>query len=382
MRSALFIRLGAFLALLILPVLSFAQKRMAEDDLRKIMAKYESIGLNVAVVKNGKIFYQQAFGWKDKERAMPLKMNDLFRIASISKSFSATAMMQLIEAGKVSLDDDFGTLIGFPLRNPAFPEKVITLRMIMSHTSSINDHAGYFNLDLLNPGKNPDYAKSYDAHEPGKGYAYCNLNYNMLGAVIEKLSGENFEPYIQQHILKPLGLYGGYQVDKLDKSRFATLYAYDTLKRQFEASPSAYLPRTEELKSYQTGYSTPLLSPTGGMKMAVPDLAKYMTMHMQQGVYKGTRIMKTESAQTMQTAVPFSDHYGLAIMTRSDVIPGKIMKGHTGSAYGLYSIMMFHPEEQFGIVAITNGCNVDEYDGLNPYMQEVVASLYQHLLQK
>ena len=78
-----------------------------------------------------------------------------FRIASISKSFSATSIMQLVEAKKLSLDDDVSKLVGFKVRNPRFPKTVITLRMILSHRSSINDSQGYFTLDAINPAKNP-----------------------------------------------------------------------------------------------------------------------------------------------------------------------------------------------------------------------------------
>lgn len=358
-----------------------AQSKPAERELQELMRRFQAIGLNVAVVKSGQIIYQHAFGLKDKEAGTSLAMNDLFRIASISKSFSATAIMQLVESGKVSLDADFGQLLGFHLRNPKFPQTPITLRMILSHTSSINDSQGYFNFDIINPEKNPDWEKCYDGYEPGKGYAYCNLNFNMTGAVIERLSGERFDLYIQNHILKPLHIKGGYHIDALDKSLFTTLYEYDSVSRKFSAAPAAYNPRKEEINSYVQGYTTPVFSPTGGMKISVPDLAVYMAMHMNKGKYPGGTIISPESEEIMQTQVPFSDHYGLALMTRSDVIPGKVLKGHTGSAYGLYSMMMFQPEEQFGIVAVTNGCNVDEANGLNPFLQQVVWSLYRNLLK-
>ncbi len=88
--------------------------------------------------------------------------------------------------------------------------------MVLSHRSGINDSQGYFTLDAINPAKNPDWAKCYNDYEPGKGYRYCNLNYNMVGTIIEKISGERFDQYVKHHILDPLGLYGGYCVDSLD----------------------------------------------------------------------------------------------------------------------------------------------------------------------
>src|SRR3546814_10839488 len=105
-------------------------------------------------------------------------------------------------------------------------------------------------------------------------YQYCNLNFNLAGAILEKYSGERLDHYVEKHILKPLDLYGGYNVDDLDSTRFVTLYAYDGKARQFNPSPAAYRSRAEALKDYQMGYSTPVFSPTGGMKMSAEDLAQ------------------------------------------------------------------------------------------------------------
>ena len=359
----------------------FAQNEKAEADLREIMKKLDVVGLSVAVVKEGDIIYSNSFGLKNIETKAPLTDTDIFRIASISKSFSATSIMQLMEAGKLSLDDDFSDLVGFKIRNPKFPETVITLRMILSHTSSINDSQGYFTLDAINPSKNPDWAKCYSDYAPGKGYRYCNLNYNMVGTVIEKLSGERFDNYVKNHILNPLGLYGGYNVDSLDASRFATLHEYDATTKTFKPSPAAYNPRREEIRNYVMGYTTPIFSPTGGMKISATDLAKYMSMHMNMGKYKGKRIMSKKSAKLMQTKVAEEEGYALALTNLNDLIPGKMMVGHTGSAYGLYSAMFFHPKEKFGIVVITNGCNPTYTKGINDVLRAGVNSLYDHFIK-
>lgn len=358
-----------------------AQVEEAEQELQAIMKQLDVVGLQVAVVKKGKIVYTHSFGMKDIESNTPLSDQNIFRIASISKSFSATSIMQLAEDKKLSLDDDFSKLVGFKIRNPKYPNTIITLKMVMSHTSGINDSQGYFNLDVINPDKNTDWAKCYNDYEPGKGYQYCNLNYNMVGTVIEKISGERFDQYVKHHILDPLKLYGGYCVDSLDHSRFATLYAYDSAKKTFTASPAAYAPRREEIKNYVMGYSTPIFSPTGGMKISATDLAKYMTMHMNGGNVKGVKIISKKSAELMQTAISKEEGYGLAISNLDDLIPGKVMSGHTGSAYGLYSAMFFHPKEKFGIVVITNGCNGTYTNGINDVLRATLNSLYNNFIK-
>ena len=357
-----------------------AQPEKAEAGIQSIMQAIPVMGLSVAVVKDNKIIYTQSFGTKSRENNAPLTNDCIFRIASISKSFSATSIMQLAERKKLSIDQDVSELIGFKVRNPKFPETVITLRLMMSHLSSINDSQGYFSLDAINPEKNPNWAKSYSHYEPGKGYAYCNLNFNMIGAIIEKISGERFDQYVIKHVLDPLGLYGGYDVDGLDKSRFASIYEYRADSSKFILSESAYASRAKDISNYAMGYTTPVFSPTGGMKISATDLAQYMLMHNNLGKYKGKRIISKKSAQQMQTALSEEEGYGFAIETTSKMIPGKTMKGHTGVAYGLFSAMFFHPEEKFGIVVISNGCAPGYSEGYNTVIRKTVNCLYESLI--
>lgn len=377
-----FIKILTVLFLFITSTTGHAQFKQskAETEIQGIMKELKAVGLSVAVVKKGKLIYTGAFGLKDSASNTPLANTDIFRIASISKSFSATAIMQLVEDGKLSLEDDFSDLIGFKVRNPKYPETVITLKMLMSHTSSINDSQGYFSLDTIDPEKNPNWTKCYNNYEPGKGYQYCNLNYNLIGTVIEKYSGERFDNYIAGHILKPLGLYGGYCIDSLDSKRFVTLYEYDDKNKNFNAA-NAYVSQHNALKTYINGYSTPMFSPTGGMKISATDLAKYMIMHMNRGKANGIRIISKKSAELMQTKVSDQENYGLALLTTDKLISGKTLTGHTGNAYGLLSAMFFDPKEKFGIVVITNGCIPKYTEGFSDLIRLSINSLYNNFIK-
>ncbi|MDQ8005805.1 MAG: serine hydrolase domain-containing protein [Pedobacter sp.] len=356
----------------------FAQHEKTETEITEMMKRIDVAGLAVAVVKDNQIIYNHSFGKKSIENNTSLSNTDIFRIASISKSFAATSIMQLAEAKKLSLDDDFGDLVGFKIRNPKFPETVITLRMVLSHTSSINDSQGYFNLDVINPTKNENWAKCYTDKQPGTNYLYCNLNFNMVGAVIERITGQRFDSYVKQHILSPLNLYGGYCIDSLDNQRFVPLYEYEN--KSFKLAAAAYAPRREELSKYQLGYSTPILSPTGGMKISAADLAKYMTMHMNYGKVGKVKIISKKSSKQMQTPLSDEEGYGLALRVTEKLIDGKKLTGHTGSAYGLYSAMFFDPKEKFGIVVITNGTNPKGQDGYRAVIKESFNILYQNLI--
>ncbi len=355
------------------------QQERVERRIDSVMKQYEVPGLSVAVVKKGRIIYAHSFGAKNMETGQTLTNDDIFRIASISKSFSATSIMQLVHAKKMTLDDDVSNIIGFPVHNPKFPDKIITVRMLLSHTSSINDSQGYFTLDDINPAKNPDAAKCYNDYAPGQDYQYCNLNFTLAGTIVERVSGQRFDQYVKEHIIEPLGIYGGFNVNTLDSTRFVTLYECDSTAHQLVAQPEAYNPRIEQINNYIMGYSTPLFSPAGGMKISATDLAKYMIMQMCKGKYKGIRIISRKNARIMQT--PVSHEYGLAIESTDKLISGIKMKGHTGSAYGLYSMMFFQPHKKFGIVAIGSGSNAVYDSGFNPPLKAIANILYQELIQ-
>lgn len=204
----------------------------------------------------------------------------------------------------------------------------------------------------------------------------------MVGTIIERASGERFDKYVKAHVLDPLHLYGGYEVAALDSNRFVTLYEYDSATQAFTPAPDAYHQRKEVLNNYVQGYSTPAFSPTGGMKISATDLAKYMTMHANYGKYNGVRIISKRSARTMQAKVSDGEGgYGLALYITHNILPGKLMVGHTGSAYGLYSMMFFQPKEKFGIVVITNGCNPIYKDGYNASLHEILKVLYEEMIE-
>ncbi|MBE7176375.1 MAG: beta-lactamase family protein [Mucilaginibacter polytrichastri] len=363
------------------PILANAQQSLPEKELEQIMSARKAIGLATVVVKEGRIIYTHSFGYKNRENNEMLRDSDIFRIASISKSFSATSIMQLVAQKKLSLDDDVSDLIGFKIRNPAFPETVITLKMLLSHRSSLNDSQGYFQLDTINPSTNPDFAKCYSSYRPGTQYRYCNLNFNIVGTIIERVSGERFDQYVKRHVLAPLHLYGGYCVDSLDAKRFTTLYEYDAKADTFTAAPLAYAPRREELSRYKMGYSTPIFSPTGGMKISATDLAKYMIMHMNYGISGGVRIMEKKLSKKMQKPQSETDGYGMAIMNYDDLVPGHKLTGHTGSAYGLYSAMFFDRRKKYGFVVITNGCDGTYTGEVNNLLRETIASLYKNFIK-
>ena len=137
----------------------------------------------------------------------------------------------------------------------------------------------------------------------------------------------------------------------------------------------------QALENYVMGYSAPIFSPTGGMKISAPDLARYMMMYINHGKKKGKKgIISEASAKIMQTPVAVKEGYGLALLKTDKLIKGEIMTGHTGSAYGLFSAMFFNPEKKFGFVVISNGCDPRYSDDNNTTINKVINILYQSFI--
>ena len=339
-------------------------EQKTDKAINAVLDEFQAVGIAAAVVKDGEIVYNKSFGYKDLENKTPLCNDDVMRIASISKSFTATSLMQLVEKGLISLDDDVSNLIGFKVRNPRFPDTPITLRMILSHTASINDNGeNYLSLDHINPNVSGDCADAYYTYGPGEEYNYSNLGVNLAGTILEKVSGVRFDDYVRENVIWKLGLYGGHNIDSLDANKFAWIYSVED--GEFVKSQGAYRSRSEDMPGYIAGYSSTIFSPTGGVKISAHDLAKYMMMHMNYGEVDGVRIISQESSKAMQTPVAITkeggvNNYGLCLTEFPNYLedyntPGNYPIGHTGGAYGLNSIMIWSPADGWGIVAMTNG---------------------------
>lgn len=182
------------------------------DFVNNLHKKYSFNG-NVLVAKKGKIIYEGAKGWADYLHRDSLKINSEFELASITKTFTGTAIMQLVEAGKLSLDDNVKKFF------PNFPYDGITVRLLLPHRSGMMNYV-YFIDDIWRKEKK-DMKKGITNQEvmqviadkkpnpytkPDKVFHYNNSNYMVLGAIVEKVSGMRYSQYMMEHIFKPAGM--------------------------------------------------------------------------------------------------------------------------------------------------------------------------------
>jgi CubicO group peptidase (beta-lactamase class C family) len=363
------------------------QMQQAVDDIRN---KYDLMGLSVVTVCDGKISGAFHAGLRDYERNLPVNDSTKFRIASISKLVMTTAMMKLYDRKLFKLDDDISKYLGFTLRNPNHPDRPITIRMLLSHTSSINDGsryedflmANYNNVgnpldfsQLLVPGGLYYTEDMWRKEPPGEYYIYCNANFGLAGTLIEKISGQNFDKFMSENLFIPLGITGSYTVEGVsDINNLAVIYRNEDGK---------WVPQTDDFKGtlssprdfsgYKTGTNAAIFSPQGGLRISATELARVMMLHINKGVYNGKRIISKKSIRLMHTPQwTFNGSNGdtdggkercwglsVKILTNTplyDLIYADAkMLGHSGDAYGLVSEFYFDPDTRSGLILITNG---------------------------
>ena len=312
------------------------------QQVEQIRHDYDNVGLVVSIVRDNKQCYSQGFG--------ELTQESLVRIASISKTFVGEAVMQQVNAGRLSLSDDVSELLGFSVRNPYFADIVITLENLLSHTSSINDYFG--RLDDINPQLNADYSKAYNNYAPGHGYCYCDFNITLAANILERVTGERMDDYIRAHLLRPIGVDGDFNFDSLENARIAKLYfveppedvdSVSAVVPIVRESVNAYRSPSESLLNYR--YDANVFSPGSGMKISADGLTTWMLFLMNDSVTK----------EMMRPRYPSYHNYGITLLHSSDYSPNVSLVGHKGGAYGLRSAFYFNPYKKYGFVVISSG---------------------------
>lgn len=348
----------------------------------------------VGVLKDGKVVFSEAVGCKNPG-GEAATADTKYRIASISKLVTSIGVWQLIEQGLIDPGDDVSRHLGFTLRNPTHPDTPITVKMLLSHTSSIRDGGipGSYNIPYGHPISefftegaahyNPrGWAPSGEA--PGVFFAYCNMNYCLLGTIIENVSGKRFDRYMRDHVFSPMGLTCSYNVSDMPETVQAQV---GTLFRKLDG---AWEPQcddfsngypSEDYAGYVIGTNGSLFGPMGSLRISVNELCRIMLMFCNGGSYRGVQILKPETiekmfspAWTYDPAQQNGDNYhglmncygmGPHIFTNQD--PGDRLvrnqalpfAGHTAEAYGLIGGMGFDRAQGNGIVYFTAGLGSD-----------------------
>lgn len=338
----------------------------------------------------------QAAGLADVATGRPLTADDPARIASVSKLVMTIGVLRLVEAGKLDLDADVSPLLGFALRNPAFPETPITLRMLLSHTSSLTDAAGYWNVPLgedirIITGKPEAWDRQ---HAPGTFFRYTNLNFPLVAQLMEAATGERFDRLLRRLVLFPLAIDACFNWSGCSDAAIArAVVLYDETGApqkddlHGKAPACAVIPANDgscDLSRWQPGVNGTLFSPQGGLRISARGLARIGRLLLGDGQLDGLRLLSPASVALMTTPVwrfdgsngvigeedepnrgGFFCAYGLATQVlaqgdgkacRDDLFgDGRRRVGHSGNAYGLLSGLWLDREAGTGVAFFATG---------------------------
>ena len=415
--------------LLLMVNFCFAMDKAEEQELHEELAQMigdtgtKVPGMGVIVYKDGKEVFSDFLGSaivdsENPHNNRPFTRDSRFRVASVSKMFTVFTLMQLQEQGKLDLDADVSRYLGFSLRNPNYPEQPITVRMLASHTSSLRDGKIYSIPPQMSVQEffKPE-GKFYEngdhfapqGEEPGRYFAYCNLNYGILGTIIEKVTGERFDKYQKKHILRQLDIKADYLPGNFSKKEFAKLGAVyqkkDIAGKWDENGPwratqdgypkgqpekdTAQLQNpyqedyqdTYSLEGYVPGTNATVFSPAGGLRISCDELSHVLSMLPKNGTYRGKQVLSPESLQAMMGREWVYDKrakngktyggtilsYGLGLYQMDGGSTARFCEnkeidlvGHTGAAFGLLSMLSIRPGTKDGFLYIMNGEAVEE----------------------
>ncbi|MBD9435608.1 beta-lactamase family protein [Pseudoxanthomonas sp. PXM03] len=333
--------------------------------------------VRVAFDRNG-VVSTRAEGMADLATGRKVTADDPVRVASISKLVTAIGVMRLVDAGKLDLDADVSTYLGWTLRHPRFPATPITLRLLLSHQSSLTDAAGYYATPLGEPLKTIlDDPKAWDdAHAPGTHFRYTNLNFPLVAMAMENATGERFDLLMRRLLIDPLPLDACFNWESCDSAtaaRAVVLYRDGQPVRDDNRAgkPACAVVVGDgaacDLARWKPGENGALFSPQGGLRISANGLAKIGRLLLNRGEVDGVRLLQPASVAALLgpqwtfdgrngvtheedtgsgQANAFFCRYGLAVQTLATPVAGCgddpfgdgiARAGHAGDAYGLRS---------------------------------------------
>lgn len=337
-------------------------------------------------------------GFADRARGRDLTIDDPVRIASVSKLFVALGVMRLVEQGRLDLDADVSDWLGWRLRNPAYPQTPITLRLLLSHRSSLQDDAGYIiplGERLQDAIANPE---AFDAaHAPGTYFRYANVGFPVIASVMERATGERFDRLIDRLVMTPLGLGACFNWSGCPErsiTRAVVLYdpagavLRDDLGGVRPACPVVSAGPSCALDGYALGTNGAIFSPQGGLRISARDLGVVGRMLLRRGQHGSRAFLSRASIDVMERAAwtfdgangntgdGFYCSYGLGMQRLPTATPGctddlfgdgRRAGGHAGDAYGVRSGLWIDRVRGVGIAYFANGNGPEPAKGRSAY---------------
>ena len=310
-----------------------------------VMDKYGAVGAEAAVVEGGKVTSYYYYGTAERSTGRKVDENTKYRVASISKHVTCLVFLALQDRGLVDENEDISVYFGQTVRNPRYPEIVITPSMLMSHTSSVISTGNY----QLRPGDLQSRSFYYYEY-PGQDYIYSDIGISLITCICELATGRTFNSLAKEVLFEPLGIDASFLASELkDASNLGALYG------ESGGYPIEMMLEEEQKLPLGTGMNVG----QGNLTISAKDYAEILAMILRRGVARdGTRVLSEEAIESLQTYRFDNKLYGVAYGSQIEtaVIEGKTVFVHTGSYGGMFSTYMYCVEDDAGVVVLTSGC--------------------------
>ncbi len=310
-------------------------------------------GLSASIVTADGVEWTGAWGFANVADEVPVTDRTLFAVASVSKTVTALAVMQLVDEGLLDLDAPVDDYLPYRVRNPSFPDTPVTTRMLLTHTAGLIDD--FILLARVSTEGDPtvsmaEFAEGYVTpggayyqddnwgYEPGTDYAYCNANFGVLGHLVEVVSDEDFRARTRTTILDPLGMTDtGWFLADVDVSMLAIPYSYGD-RTGFVAQP----------------FQGVSFYPASTLRTSASELGRFLAATIRAGELDGVRVLEESTSLSMREVQRPDLDPNQAITWSYNRRAGFDWLEHTGSAGGVSTVMAYRPDANVGFIVLSN----------------------------
>jgi len=328
------------------------RERTLNDVVDEAMQRLHVPGVAIGILRGDRLQEMTCFGVTSVENPLPVDSETLFQIGSITKTFTATAIMRLVEAGRLDLDVPVRQYLPELYLSDAVVSASITLRHLLTHT------AGFVGDDFADTGRGNDALARYVAHmrelpqvtPPGELFSYCNAGFVLAGRVIEVVTGQTFEEAVRRLVLEPLEM------------AHSTFEPPDVMLRRFAVGHISPFDDSGEVQIARPWPLARAANPAGGLTSSLRDLFKYARFHLGHGP---NGVLTDRSREFMQSALAeagnFADSVGVSWMLRS--IAGNRVVEHSGGTHGQQTTFKLVPQRDFAVIVLANSSRGSELHG-------------------
>jgi len=306
----------------------------------------EQPGVSIGIVYDQDLIWAKGYGYADLEKKTPATPKTAYRIASITKLFTATAILQLRDAGKLQLDDPVAKHLSWFYLNDTFDDSpVITIRHLLTHTSGLPRELNALYWDEMKFPELEEFVKMFQESSTilprETELKYSNVAFNALGEVVASVSGKPYPDYVREHILEPLGMTGTEVMPRKNMPTLAIGYGFR---------------KPGQPRRVESFFDKKAMASSGNMASTVEDLARFISLQFREGAAGGAQILKGSTLREMHRVHWLRPNWksGRGLGWSLVRVDDQVRITHGGSVPGYKTFVSVTPADKFGVIVLTN----------------------------